>query len=464
MKCFGAILAAAVAGSAYAAIDGDLITSLPGLEGSTPTKQYSGYLDAGHGKHLHYMFVNSENDPANDPVVFWFNGGPGCSSLDGYWNENGPFEVSTDAAGQPKITDRQTRWNKIANTVYIEAPAGVGFSWAESASGYVFNDTTTADDNYNALASFFTGFPEFADNDVYISGESYAGVYVPTLAYTIMQNNGNGAPLQINLKGIMVGNGCTGTEVGSCAPTGTKISVDFLYGKGLFPEKLYTQLQANCGDYTDPDSTCNNLLNEMAYAVGPVDIYNIYSPCVNQGSQNLGRPLNKVEEAILSVAGDDDYPGPEPGPAGCISAGYATTYLNRADVRSALHVVNDTIVPEWNICTSKIDYTPSIANEPESIYPSLIKNYRVLVFNGDVDACVPYNGNEQWTSGMGYNYKEGTNGWRPWYVSNQVAGYVTEYENDFTFITIKGAGHMVPQYQPEFAYAFFSRFLDGRAF
>lgn len=70
---------------------------------SLPSDFYSGYINgtgtetkgdvlaAGHN--YHYLMVKSENDPANDPVVFWFNGGPGCSSMLAFSQENGPFFV-----------------------------------------------------------------------------------------------------------------------------------------------------------------------------------------------------------------------------------------------------------------------------------------------------------------------------------------------------------------------------------
>jgi len=35
-------------------------------------------------KALHYMFVESQSDPTNDPVIIWYNGGPGCSSMLGF--------------------------------------------------------------------------------------------------------------------------------------------------------------------------------------------------------------------------------------------------------------------------------------------------------------------------------------------------------------------------------------------
>ena len=74
-------------------------------------------------------------------------------------------------------------WSKLANTLYIEAPVGVGFSYSTAgATDYNCTDDSTADDNLAALHSFYEKFPQFVKNDLFITGESYAGVYVPTLA------------------------------------------------------------------------------------------------------------------------------------------------------------------------------------------------------------------------------------------------------------------------------------------
>lgn len=62
-----------------------------------PSHSYSGYLNVSSTKALHYVFVESLNDPANDPVVVWFNGGPGCSSLLGFISENGPFKIDDNS-------------------------------------------------------------------------------------------------------------------------------------------------------------------------------------------------------------------------------------------------------------------------------------------------------------------------------------------------------------------------------
>ena len=66
-----------------------------------------------------------------------------------------------------------------ANVIYLESPPGVGFS---TTTNYKFSDNDTALINLAALRVFFERFG-YTSNDFYISGESYAGIYVPTLAY-----------------------------------------------------------------------------------------------------------------------------------------------------------------------------------------------------------------------------------------------------------------------------------------
>jgi carboxypeptidase C (cathepsin A) len=70
----------------------ELLTQLPDCV-PFDVLAYSGYLNVTAGKSLHYAFVESQDAPATDPVVIWFNGGPGCSSLLGYFQEHGPFII-----------------------------------------------------------------------------------------------------------------------------------------------------------------------------------------------------------------------------------------------------------------------------------------------------------------------------------------------------------------------------------
>jgi cathepsin A (carboxypeptidase C) len=149
----------------------DQIFSLPGTEKLNITfNQYSGYLTSTGQKRLHYWFVESQGNPATDPVLLWLNGGPGCSSLDGFLYEHGPLLVSEDGNS---LRLNPYAWNTVANVLYIEAPVGVGYSYSNNPSDYSNDDAGTAFDNYNALLSFFAEYPEFSNQDFYISGESY---------------------------------------------------------------------------------------------------------------------------------------------------------------------------------------------------------------------------------------------------------------------------------------------------
>lgn len=90
----------------------------------------------------------------------------------------------------------------------MESPINVGFSYGPG--DYNQSDATTAAFNLRALQEFFNRFEGVRNNEFYIAGESYAGVYIPTLAHQInLYNADASSDKKINLKGIMIGNGCT---------------------------------------------------------------------------------------------------------------------------------------------------------------------------------------------------------------------------------------------------------------
>lgn len=106
----------------------DRVTYLPSAQ--LRSNIFSGYLDIGAGKHIHYILAESERTPSEDPVVFWTNGGPGCSGLLGFMTGIGPYRASWASTDLDAVVleDNPYRWNKIANIVYLEIPAGTGFS------------------------------------------------------------------------------------------------------------------------------------------------------------------------------------------------------------------------------------------------------------------------------------------------------------------------------------------------
>jgi len=241
---------------------------------------------------------------------------------------------------------------------------------------------------------------------------------------------------------------------GASGQDSTKLNVEFLHGHALFSEQTYKNIVANCPDYRNPTTACRNYLTEMRNAVGHVNIYDVFGPCISRDfvvrPALLRRPLEQGEDFLV---------GPN-GPDACIDAGAATTYLNRPEVKAALHIpaAFDATINRWQLCTNRLLYT---RNQP-SLLPDyrdfLIPRIRVLIYNGDADACVPYNGNEEWTSGLGVPVIAP---WHAWTIDKQVQGYATSYQSNFNFVTIKGAGHMVPETHPVAALDLFNRFLNN---
>jgi carboxypeptidase C (cathepsin A) len=102
------------------------------------------------------------------------------------------------------------------------------------------------------------------------------------------------------------------------------------------------------------------------------------------------------------------------------------------------------------------------------LYDTLLRKYRMLIYSGDTDACVPTWGTVDWIDSLNLPVKKE---WRQWTApltsspdaKRQRAGYVKDYAvNNFTFATVQGAGHMVPTYKPNFALQMLSRWLEGK--
>jgi hypothetical protein len=349
--------------------------------------------------------------------------------------EHGPWRINDTNPKQ--LYANPNAWAKQANVVYLESPAGVGFSYSSDTSDYRTNDDKTALLNAATMKVFFKSYPELIGNEFFITGESYGGVYVPTLAEAIMWEEGNKTWTGAKLTGIAVGNGCTGTELGVCGGERDKYMTQFLLGQAFVKKSLKDQINQYC-DWTKPMTPkCGALLLQMSDTIGHVNMYDIYGPCIS-GSEEAIYGANHSKIGL----GRWEYGGPD----ACINSISGSAYLNQPQVIDALHVEKQKF--PWSVCGNQIDYTPNRPNLPRDTYPALIANMRVLIFNGDWDACVPYTDNEAWTEGMGLKVADD---WHPWMYGGQVGGYATRYfgPNNFTFITIKGGRHEVPETAPE---------------
>ncbi|CAI8586008.1 unnamed protein product [Vicia faba] len=132
--------------------ESDKISSLP-QQPKVEFQQYAGYVtvDEVQKRSLFYYFVEAEVEPASKPVVLWLNGGPGCSSVGaGAFVEHGPFKPSKNG-----LIKNDYSWNKEANMLYLESPAGVGFSYSANESFYDFVNDEMTDDIEKKVLRFY---------------------------------------------------------------------------------------------------------------------------------------------------------------------------------------------------------------------------------------------------------------------------------------------------------------------
>jgi carboxypeptidase D len=122
--------------------------------------------------------VNSGED-----LIIWINGGPGCSSMFGLTHENGPFHIQETENDVNKPNEYS--WTKISNIIYVDQPANVGFSTGRT---YFTNETQIAKEFVSFLKHFYEIFPELKAKKLWITGESYAGVYLPPILAEIYKS------------------------------------------------------------------------------------------------------------------------------------------------------------------------------------------------------------------------------------------------------------------------------------
>uniref|UniRef100_A0A6C0B7V0 Carboxypeptidase n=1 Tax=viral metagenome TaxID=1070528 RepID=A0A6C0B7V0_9ZZZZ len=323
----------------------DQIVELPGL--STAVSQFSGYITlAGTQKHIHYWLV--EADVADAPLVFWTNGGPGCSGLIGFMTEQGPFYP--DANGN--LVPNEYAWNKLANMVFLEQPVGVGFSYSDNADDYHIGDDQAAQDNLATIRGFLDLFPEFAKTPIYLTSESYGGHYLPTWAAAIIDYNDavTDSAQRINFQGFAVGNPYTDYY------SGTGAEMDTYWGKQLLPKPSWDKYVASgCQEVTNQlnNSVCSYLILDFMRKIGNLNPYALDFPVCLSGQQRAFREFIYGQDIqALRANGKSALRAYEP-----CGDEYAAAYLNRDDVKAAIHVRSDIT---WDECSRTTKYPINI--------------------------------------------------------------------------------------------------------
>eukprot|EP00358_Blepharisma_japonicum_P004314 CAMPEP_0202947164 /NCGR_PEP_ID=MMETSP1395-20130829/10980_1 /ASSEMBLY_ACC=CAM_ASM_000871 /TAXON_ID=5961 /ORGANISM="Blepharisma japonicum, Strain Stock R1072" /LENGTH=417 /DNA_ID=CAMNT_0049648239 /DNA_START=112 /DNA_END=1365 /DNA_ORIENTATION=+ len=413
---------------------------------------YSGYLKLPNtqGRQIHYVFFTSQNKPATDPVVLWLNGGPGCSSMEGAFMENGPLVFSEH---EMKMSVNPYSWNLNASMLYFEAPAGVGYSVMGSIANNNTNDQQTAADNLDALILWFLGFPEYKTNTFYVAGESYAGIYVPTLVYNILQYNTNNPTYKIGIKGFLVGNGVTDWNVDA-----DNAFAEFGWWHGLFGYDLWNSwVNNNCSAFSQ-EPICVKNQNTMYDLFTDINFYDIYRRCVYPDFDYTASPAYaKFSNAVMQGS-----------VVNCVPDIGLTQYLNLPNVRTAFHI--NPSLGAWQECTN-LNYNVDYTKGSIYLYPTLlnpVNGLRIRFYSGDTDAAVPTIGSRQWIENLATKgVISVTKQWREWTFNQQVGGMVINYAPsgsttpNFTFMTIRGTGHMSIQWKRPEGYHMFLTFIEG---
>ncbi|KAL0436384.1 UNVERIFIED_CONTAM: Serine carboxypeptidase-like 47 [Sesamum radiatum] len=394
---------------------------------------HAGYYRLPHtkGARMFYFFFESRKKNINDPVVLWLTGGPGCSSSLALFYENGPFQLTNNLS----LVWNDFGWDKESNLIYIDQPTGTGFSYSSDRADIRTSSEEASVDFYDFLQAFFEKHPQYSKNDFYITGESYAGHYIPAFAAQVHQRNKNNEGLHINLKGIAIGNGLTNPEIQYTA----------------YPDYALDMKLIDKSQYNDISRTASRCLQ----AIRACDA-NISSICSRAYSL-----CNSVFDKILAASDVLRYSEKCQGSL-CYDFSNVEVFLNKESVKNALGV-GDIVFVSCSSVVYDAMREDWIKNFEVGIPELLQDGIRLLIYAGEYDLICNWLGNSRWVDDMTWSGQQDflSAPSVPFTVDGAKAGEQKSH-GPLTFLKVYNAGHMVPMDQPKASLEMLRRWIAGK--
>ncbi|KAH7364745.1 Alpha/Beta hydrolase protein [Rhexocercosporidium sp. MPI-PUGE-AT-0058] len=419
-----------------------------GICETTPgVKQYSGHLNVGDDEMMWFWFFEARNDPDTAPLAMWLNGGPGCSSMVGLFQENGPCHFIN---GSSTPTLNPYSFNEYANMLYIDQPLGTGFSHGtgkDSASSTV----TAAPYVWKLLQAFFAQFPRYRNRDFGLFTESYGGHYGPEFAsYFTSQNAaiaaGSLVGWKISLVALGINNGWFDPVIQE------KASIHYSYNNTYKPiisalqhtiyldsyETYCLPLLKRCGEVTGTNEACENAYhicyNTLEFSMSSVADMDVYD--VRKGFNNPFPPKTYVTylrrpEVVRAIGASDKFPFTE-----CSDSMFGKFTKTGDNARSFL---------------------PTLSRVVQS-------GITTLIWAGDADWICNWYGGLESADAVVY---DGAGDFRKkevstYYVDGVPAGTFKSVGN-LSWMRVFEAGHHVPYYQPRLALQVFKQTMQRKA-
>ncbi|RZC62608.1 hypothetical protein C5167_024367 [Papaver somniferum] len=418
----------------------DLVVNLPG-QPKVDFRQFAGYIDVDikTGKSLFYYYVEAQGDAAKKTLTLWLNGGPGCSSMGGgAFTELGPFFPEETH----QIFSLLNHLPGLDGLIQILLRI------------YTTGDAATARDMHLFLMGWFEKFPELKSRDLYLTGESYAGHYIPQLANALLDHNKYSSDFKFNIKGLAIGNPLLNLDKDVPA------TYEYFWSHGMISDEVGLTIMNGCSfnDYTfdSPHNvikSCISAIGEANAIVGNyIDNYDVILdvcyPSLVEQELRLRKMATKISVGVdVCMSYERRY------------------YFNLPEVQHALHANRTGLNYSWSMCSSILNYSDTDGNiDILPILKRIIQQHiPVWIFSGDQDSVVPLLGSRTLVRELAQdlNFKI-TLPYSGWFHKKQVGGWVIEYGNLLTFATVRGASHMVPYAQPSRALHLFSSFVSRR--